>query len=736
VWSIGRFATGQRIPTFDGMTRNSLSFRWSSQGTVAAAFGLAVGLALGLAPAAQAAAVTPADIRPTAVTHTVTLVTGDRVVVSDTGGREAAVVHPRPGATGGYLTQRLASDLYVIPIAALPYVGTTLDRSLFDVSALIRDGISDRVPVQVTGSAPGIVGSQVTSAATFGAALAEQAAKDARTNFATTGPLFGTATSVRLAAPGAPQHARPQFPMHTLRILTTDADSAEAYSEVSVTNVDNADFYNDDVATDGGEARVSLPSGHYTAMAVFPKFDPQGGQSELRLVTTDFTVTDDATITLDARKATSQVVVTTPKPSSTGNVTVGRAVTSAAGSSSLTDFVNLTPTSVYTAPAPPPAVGARNFFVWTHNESPTGVKDPYTYDLKFDEAGAIPADQHFRVRPDQLATLRETYYSDTPNRIEDTARVVYLPYESIAPAVTQPVRAPSQRTEYVLGSPDLIYLDTIDGNTEPSAGFTEDTVRQHAAGSTAAYDWLRGPIAPGLTPPPGIRAAAWQCGGCRQNDTIRLNLPNLDSAGHILTDDSTTSHLQLLSGDTKLIDVNGSVGAATVPATPGGYKVVYDQARTGSWYHQSTASHTEWTFKSAHSGTQTVPPAAICDPDTKSNADCSALPMLTAAYRLDTDLSGSAPAGPDQLDVTFGHGPGGPNLPIAKASVQISFDGGARWTPTIQTALGGGRYRAQWTNPASAKGGDVALRVSATDAAGNTITQSVIGELTITGAQS
>jgi len=33
--------------------------------------------------------------------------------------------------------------------------------------------------------------------------------------------------------------------------------------------------------------------------------------------------------------------------------------------------------------------------------------------------------------------------------------------------------------------------------------------------------------------------------------------------------------------------------------------------------------------------------------------------------------------------------------------------------------LGGGRYRAQWTNPASTTGGDVSLRVSATDVAGN-----------------
>ena len=708
------------------MTRYSLSFR----GSTLAALGLAAALAVGLSPAAQAAAVTP-----TAVTHIVTLITGDRVTVSDTGGREAVVVHPRPGAVGGYQTQRLGGDLYVIPITALPYVGTTLDRSLFDVSALIREGITDQIPVQVNGSAPGIVGGRVTSAATFGAALAAQVGKDARTNFTKPGPLFGTAASIRLAAPGTPQEVRPQFPMHTLRILTTDADGADGYADVSVTNMDNADFYNDDVDVEG-EARISLPSGHYTAMAAFPKFDPQGGQSELRLVTTDFTVTGDSTITLDARKATSQVVVTTPKPSTQDNVTVGRSVTSVAGSSMLTDFVGLTPTTVYTAPAPPPAVGARNLFVWTHNESPTGTKDPYTYDLKFDEAGAIPADQHFRVRPDQLATLRENYYSDTPIRIEDSARVVYLPYESIAPAVTHPLPAPSQRTEYVLGSPDLVYLDTIDGNADPNAGFTVDTVRQYTAGSTAAYDWLRGPIAPGLAPPPGIRDASWSCGGCRQDDTIRLNLPNLDSAGHVIADDSTTSHLQLFSGDTKLIDVASGSAAATVPATPAGYKVVYDLARTGSWYRQSTASHTEWTFNSAHSGKQTVPPAAICDPDTKSNTDCSALPMLTAAYRLDTDLGGNAPAGPDQLEVTFGHGPGGPNLPIAKASLQVSFDGGVRWTPTIQSALGGGRYRAQWTNPASGKGGDVALRISATDAAGNTITQSVVGALTITAAQS
>ncbi|GGW38716.1 peptidase [Streptomyces lucensis JCM 4490] len=107
-----------------------------------------VGTLLPAAPAAPAAArtVPAAHARRTAAdATTVTLVTGDKVTVTGLGrGREAVTVRRPRGVTGAVRTQRSGGDLTVVPDEALPYLRAgTLDRRLFDVSGLIRQGLTD-----------------------------------------------------------------------------------------------------------------------------------------------------------------------------------------------------------------------------------------------------------------------------------------------------------------------------------------------------------------------------------------------------------------------------------------------------------------------------------------------------------------------------------------------------------------------------------------------------------------
>ncbi|MER6730806.1 S8 family serine peptidase [Streptomyces puniciscabiei] len=76
---------------------------------------------------------------------TVTLVTGDKVTVTDLGhGRETVTVQRPEGATGAVRTRESDGEISVVPDEALPYLRAgTLDRRLFDVSGLIRQGLSD-----------------------------------------------------------------------------------------------------------------------------------------------------------------------------------------------------------------------------------------------------------------------------------------------------------------------------------------------------------------------------------------------------------------------------------------------------------------------------------------------------------------------------------------------------------------------------------------------------------------
>jgi subtilisin family serine protease len=77
--------------------------------------------------------------------RTVTLVTGDKVTVTDLGGGRKTVTVQRPvGAAGAVRTSVADGDVTVVPDEALPYLRAgRLDRRLFDVSALIRQGLAD-----------------------------------------------------------------------------------------------------------------------------------------------------------------------------------------------------------------------------------------------------------------------------------------------------------------------------------------------------------------------------------------------------------------------------------------------------------------------------------------------------------------------------------------------------------------------------------------------------------------
>ncbi|MFB9737695.1 S8 family serine peptidase [Streptomyces thermocoprophilus] len=121
---------------------------------------LSAGLMLALLPAATSAAAppgpsgappaeTPAQTRTPAgapgASRTVTLVTGDKVTVTELGGGKRTVSVDRPrGATGAVRTRSADGEITVVPDEALPYLRSgRLDRRLFDVSALIRQGLTD-----------------------------------------------------------------------------------------------------------------------------------------------------------------------------------------------------------------------------------------------------------------------------------------------------------------------------------------------------------------------------------------------------------------------------------------------------------------------------------------------------------------------------------------------------------------------------------------------------------------
>ncbi|MFE7747487.1 S8 family serine peptidase [Streptomyces sp. NPDC057428] len=90
------------------------------------------------------AAGTPSAQGGTDTSRTVTLITGDRVTVTYTGGHTTATVSGPTGGTVGAHIMTQGKDLLVYPDSALPYLASgALDPRLFDVTELIADGYDD-----------------------------------------------------------------------------------------------------------------------------------------------------------------------------------------------------------------------------------------------------------------------------------------------------------------------------------------------------------------------------------------------------------------------------------------------------------------------------------------------------------------------------------------------------------------------------------------------------------------
>ncbi|GAB1510448.1 S8 family peptidase [Actinophytocola sp. KF-1] len=127
---------------------------------------LAAAVAVGWSPVPGAAAADPAPAGSRYV-GAVTLITGDHVTVREVGGHLVPQVTPAPGREHlHFATTAVAGSLLVVPNDAWTAVRTgQVDRRLFDVAALLRDGYGDArradIPLIVQGE-PGTAATGVT----------------------------------------------------------------------------------------------------------------------------------------------------------------------------------------------------------------------------------------------------------------------------------------------------------------------------------------------------------------------------------------------------------------------------------------------------------------------------------------------------------------------------------------------------------------------------------------------
>jgi hypothetical protein len=595
----------------------------------------------------------------------------------------------------------------------------------------------------------------------FAAALGRQTgAYVAAGHLARVGRLFGGLVAMNLAAAGAPVTIQPHFPLHILQLNVTDESGRPANNvDLRLVNTDSISREETSVPIVDGVGRVAVPAGDYSAFAAFADFTPPKNITALRLVTRDdFTVSATSTVTtvsIHEQSATSPVSVTTPRPAAEDLLELLLVRFDARGNGFLTGLASFGPPvpPVFVSAQPVPRVGRlHDQFQWGGVAPPAG--NAYRYDVAF-ASHDIPADEHFTVRASQIATVHQHFSAD-PASPSATGQLLS--------GAIDPATAPfSAGFTGIVGADgetmpgDLTqYLGTADGGQwvqsvfTPNGTFLTADRRTFVGGHQYSRAWAHGPLAPGFGQHHGVpapvldpRTYPWNCRACTAGRTLSLVF---SPVGDSELDHATEAigpggyHLTLYRNGARVFSGSGTPGVVVhgIARKPTTYRAVLDVSFAGvPGFSQSTRTRTDLTvpYTPVTDPHAALPPEDTCAGQTTATP-CQILPALTFNCHLATDEhnTSSAPRQVMHLRVVHVAYDGqGFHAQITSAAVSVSFNGGRTWRRATLTGTSG-HYTATWANPASARGSDPWIKVTARDALGGSITQTITNAYTIAAA--
>lgn len=734
---------------------------------------LACLLALGGGAPSLAGAARPAA--PAAVTRATTarllLLNGDQAMVSlSRGGPAAAAVRQGPGTSlaRSLLKARLGGHSFLIPMAALPYLGHGLDVSLFDVATLQRAEAGQaggRLPVTlrfrgrlhtvpgvtVTHTGAGVAQGYLTasSAPAFGAALARQLRADhAKASYGADGMFAG---GLSISLPGAASvPARPDFPMHVLTVKGTNlAGKPDTGDVVDVLNVNDlaafGAFFESENDFFHGTAKFSVPDGTYWAIGTF--FTSSGFRLVVR---PQFTVHGNTTQRVSEKAASSKVTFTTPRPAALQdqNFTVVRGAPRALASFGYevgNGSIWINPTSRR------PADGTLHVFSEGLLSSTGHPGTPYDYTLNFAAPAGIIPPQHHVARPRDLATVSERYYQD----LASTGGWITMggtPYQistSFIGGLIPAFRLPARQLQYISARPAMLWQTQYWAYYSSLTGGQTESFRMLSPGRRIPDQWNRYPLHPGVAGafahtslfpqvPSAVRAG---------NTLILAVTPFSDShRGHVSSSGFAGAFFgggPKVTGSYALYENGRKIAGGNAVKAAGGGSTLFLQAklshkpsrikfsmkasRAGRQYLLSPASTDVWAWRSAPEPKATVPPPWYCGftPATgQFDRHCAVQRMLTFRYGVaGLALTGRAKPGHQVIHITVAHLQQAPAARVSHAWAQVSFNGGRTWHAIRVARTGADTLRATFTAP---KGSHISLRVHAAGHGGASLTETIL----------
>ena len=355
--------------------------------------------------------------------------------------------------------------------------------------------------------------------------------------------------------------------------------------------------------------------------------------------------------------------------------------------------------------------------------SPRDQRLGYLYELAHNYQGGVPADADQSVTAAQLAT-RETRLHASESYQPRLSTGGSGPQDTITAGTafsTATPMAPMPITEYI----GPISPDITRNRTWTSVGggsHSESSTGVFTGAATADEDFAAAPLSFGPNEPvvTADRTLAGICNFCRMGDVlypfVAINTGAAPQHGRGAG----------LLPNALLVDGQGNPIPLTVDRVPV-YKLPQGAQKFTLTSSQPAGSF-EWEFTS-DTAQENRPPGSTCVGDLVGHpATCEAIPLIYLRYVAPVSLNNTAPAGTKHtITVTaYHHAVGGPTITDVKT--RVSFDGGKTWVDTKSKIAKDGSRSVTFTVPRlAATDGQVTLRTTAVDAAGNSTDQTLVG---------
>ncbi|TDV55434.1 S8 family serine peptidase [Actinophytocola oryzae] len=487
---------------------------------------------------------------------------------------------------------------------------------------------------------------------------------------------------------------------YDLTIDSIDATGAPASGyNMLVVGLDNSTFqapYDED-----GSVTLRLPKGQYLIDDIV---STAGGEDRSYglLVQPVLVLDEDTAVTFDARTA-KPVRVTPPAEATLSIADLGYSMVTDIGSMSsafLTDDLGLVNTAHVGAPVPGTAFTGKVNTQWTG-------ADGSFYGLAWFPHGTMPTGFSKVVTDAELATVTSELGATTPDR---TGGKVSFPFpaegDGFVFGVAEEVTLPGKRVEHLTTDGVRWQGQLTQNDGEKVEAQLTSPFESYQAGVSYVRPFNHAVFGPTMTDDgfPG----GWVY---RVGDQLVVS-PALygDKAGNAGQSVLSSAKFELYRDGQPIASGDQAGGSAEVPKQDGEYRAVVTTTRPREVFGLSTGVTVAWTFHSSYVDDETVVP----------------LPVSAIRFTPDLDAANSAQAGVRFLvPVWLQHnGTGAVDRPRT-LSVEASYDEGATWQE-VETPM---NMVAQLDHPADAA--SVSLRATATDAAGNSVTQTVIRAYTL-----